>query len=507
MDGSQAALRVLRAAWRRLALAFTRTEAVGLGAALPVYLVGHARYMVPRFGETDASRNALDALAWYLRGAVSFGNTSYRMRTSPLYIHALKCAMSLGVPIRNIPGLMNRASLIASAVGLLAAYLLYRRLTDRVTAALACSLLAFTPAYFVSGNYGMAQVPAVATLLLALLAFANAMDDGRSRRAFAVLAVTSAFLMFATLSLKADLVLTGLAFPGLAWLRRKRFVPYVVTGSAIVVAALAAQLLYVKAIVSPPPADVTPSLAVFAQNWHSRFPFDLHALQDHFVLGAITHSSGPFLFSIAVLSLLGHLFARERFRLGIWAAAAGVPTMLFWGLIFGNCARHNLASLPPLMLLVAATITRLVETPPRAMALGAGLLFFNYNSDRVGEAAGFGLIVPKTNLIEFAEDQIKRSAGMWTWAQKFADLDAPKKAVIAQYSLSYASFEVGAQSQGLGLVEYSYDGDFRIHRRVGGIQTVRSIYGKDRTDANDQARSLRESGYVVWLRDRAVGGH
>lgn len=499
--------RVLGAAWTRLALAFTRTEAVCLGTTLTVYVWVHAKYMVPRFGEADASRNALDALGWYLRGEVSLDNSSYRMRTSPLYIHALKGVMRLGVPIRRIPDVMNWASLVSSAVGLLAAYLLYRRIAGRTTAALACSLLAFTPAYFLSGNYGMAQVPAVATLLLALLVFGNALDEGRSRRSFTVLAVASGFLMFVTLSLKADLVLTGLSFPGLAWLLRKRFMPFIVTGVGIVVGGLAAELLYVKAIVSPPPVNIRPSMVEFAQNWHSRFPFDLHALQDRFVVGAITHSSGPFLFSVAVLSLLAHLFSRQEFRVGVWAAAAGVPTMLFWGLIIGNSARHNLVSLPPLMLLVAASLNRLVETPVRAVALAAVLLFLNYNSDREGEAAGFGLIVPKTNLIELAEDQIKTSASLWAWGRKFAELDAPKKALIAQFSLSSASFEVGAEGQAQGPMEYSYDGDFLIHRRVGGDQTIHPIYGRDRTDANDQARSFREKGYVVWLRDRAVGGH
>jgi hypothetical protein len=507
MDGSHATPRILRAAWTRLTRAFTRTEAICLGLLSSIYVWVHARCMVPRFGEADASRNALDALGWFLRREVSLDNSGYRLRTSPLYIHALKGAMSLGVPIRRIPDVMNWASLISSAVGLLAAYLLYRRIAGRTTAALACGLLAFTPAYFLSGNYGMAQVPAVATLLLGLLVFANALDEGRSRRSFAILAFISTFLMFTTLALKADLVLTGLSFPGLAWLLRKRFMPFIATGASIVVAALAAELLYVKAITSPPPANIRPSIVEFAENWHSRFPFDLHALQDRHVVGAITHSSGPFLFCVAVVSLLAHLFSRENFRVGVWAAAAGVPTMLFWGLIFGNSARHNLVSLPPLMLLVASSLRRLVETPVRMAALGAVLLFFNYNSDREGDPAGFGLIVPKTNLGELAEDQIKMSAGLWAWGKKFAALDAPKKALIAQFSLSSASFEVGAEGQALGQVEYSYDGDFLIQRRVGGHQIVHPVYGRDRADANDQAQSLREQGYVVWLKDRAVGGH
>ena len=477
-------------------------EAVLVAAILGLYVAFHAQFLVPSFGEADAARLAMDALGWHLGGTISLAATDYRMRTSPLYIHALKCMMGGGVPLRDLPRLMAWTSLLSSAAGLAAAYGLFRSLVGRTRSAIACGLLAATPAYWMGAHYGMAHVPALALLLLALGAFSRALDGESAPRGSLGWLGASLGLFFVALCLKADFVLTGLAFPGLAWVRRKRGLPFAAAGVAIVLIGLLGQFLYVKGVVTTPSDSHAVSTIRYAESWHSRFPFDRRALFAKWGGGSIPHASGPLLFVVMLAALLANLVNPRRRRLALWAAAASLPVILFWGLIFANSARHNLSALPPLALLVGTLLVDITRSRFKALAVALAVAIgaANYVSETRGDPAGNGGMLPRSNLVQLGLDQVKYSDGDWRWARQIAGARATKKAVVGRYSRPYAAFELAAENQGTSRLEY--DGKELLIVRDGRVaQRLLLADATSLADARAVAAGLRAEGYAVWIRD------
>src|SRR6185312_7593366 len=125
------------ALWARFSRRVTVVELVALLVLSLVYVGVHASQIEYVFGEADGVRMATDATAWHFNGRVHLETTDYRMRTSPLYIQAIKTALDLGLRIRTLPRFMSWISLVSSLIGLVAAYFLFRPLVGKVGAAIA----------------------------------------------------------------------------------------------------------------------------------------------------------------------------------------------------------------------------------------------------------------------------------------------------------------------------------------------------------------------------------
>jgi hypothetical protein len=502
MEGDSRRWTSLRTLWNGVRQSFTGREAIALGAAAVAYLVIHVALIVPGFGEDDSARIAVDAIGWHFNGYVWFESTEYRMRTSPLYIQGLKTAMDLGMPLRRIPALMNFSSVLASLVAVTTAYLLFRSIVGRAAAAIACALLLVSPAFFLAGIYGMAHVPALAAWFVSLFLFGMALDHPENRRRFLVLTGLSTVLAFMAFAFKADLVLMGLAFPGLALVKDRISLRTVAAACAIVIVGFSAQVLYGSLSASAPPRQVAPvpqSVSSFVKLSLRRYPLDLRIMTDKDTLGAITHSTGPFLFAVVLVALGAEFVRRGGLRLALFVSGWALPLMIFWSTISGNSARHNLAALAPLLLLVALLLIRLAETPGRAAALAGLVAFGNYFSDTQGERFGHGTMVPRTDLLNLARAVAAISAENLRWSTGFAALDVPKKAMVARNSLSHSVFACAATAD--GAVRANIEGqELKIVRKTG-VQSIRHVFSRSPSEAGNAGRKLRDDGYVVVYRD------
>jgi hypothetical protein len=473
----------------------TRVEIAVVTVALTLYLVLHSFFTVPAFGESDAARLAVDAARFHFSGHVRLDPTDYRVLASPLYIHWLKLALGVGVPVAHLPVLMTRISLISSAVTLLATYFLFRQFIGQKGTAVAAGLLVSAPAFWLAGAYGTPDGPGLSVFLLALLAFSRALDEGGTPR-FWKLAGLATSLVFVSLAFKIDLVLGGLAFPGLVFARRRLTRRNAAAAIGVVVLGLAVQLLYVKCIVTPLPS-ITQFLAEFSQ----RFPFELGALTDKMGVSVITHAPGPYLFVVGLFALLALVFSRRHFRLGVLAAAWLLPIVLFWGLLPGNSARHVLPALPPLMLAVGSLVARLTGSGVRAIVLALSIAGTNYFSDRAGEPRALPTAVPRTNLLELSEVLAEESADVEKWARGFAKIDAPQKALVGRSSLPFAVFETMADAARHG-GRPRYDGnDLTIVFADGHTGIVKIVTLVGSAQGNAVTKRLREEGYTVLRRD------
>jgi hypothetical protein len=484
----------------RAALEVTRAEKGAVGLAAAAYVGVHAIVSVPVFGEDDAANLVMDAIGWHLTGGIRLDTADYRMRTSPLYIHGLKGAMDWGLPVHALPRAMTLASIACSAVALVALYALFRELAGRRAAVLACALLSVTPAMWLGATYGMAHVPGLAFWLVGLLSFSRALDRVGAPRWFWGHVALSWLCAFIALSLKADVIMTGLAFPGLAIAKRRLTWGSAIGSCAIVLAGLAAQMLYVRSVSIAPEHFLTEgndSVVGYAARWHRRFPFEPLALTDPKNTQAVTHSTGPFLFAVSLLAFVRHLVGRRTVGLALWCAAWGGPLILFWGLIPGNSARHSLAALPALMLLVAVLLEQTTETAARAALLAFAIVGLNYFSDVVGDRPGLGTMIPKTNVITLSRDLAARSLNNGNTAHAFATLPMDKKASVDRHFLAWVLFEQVAVAESQGRL--TLDGrELRVERKTGGAQTIRFVYADSPQSAQKAARPLRNQGFFVW---------
>jgi hypothetical protein len=467
---------------------------LALSAALFVWV--HASQIEHVFGESDGVRMATDAAGWHFNGRVHLETTDYRMRTSPLYIHALKSAMDHGLRMRALPKFMTWISLVSSLVGLLSTYFLVRSLIGKRGAAIATVLLLLMPAYWLSGSYGMSHGPGLTAMLLALCVFSVALTGERSSRSLALLSGLSALLVFVALSLKADLILNGLAFPGLAFARGKLSIKTFVAGCASVVVGLGLQMAYIRLVVTPVP---NPQSAIqFAGAFTERFPFEWRALRVG--LGCITHAPGPVLFVVGVLAAAHQLLSRKGFRVAVLSLVWGLPIVLFWGFIIGNSSRHNLSALPPLALVIATFIVSSTESAVRAAALAFMVATANYFSDCEGETGGFGTLVPRTDVLDLTPNVASRSGDTQAWARGFARLKGDKVAIVARWSLPFAVFEALRAHE--DAQKLSYDGKDIAATYANGRQvTVKTAYAVTPVVGNAVFREFRDAGYAVWRRD------
>jgi hypothetical protein len=482
--------------WKRLSAQVSGAEWIALIGVAALLVAVHALQFAPVFGEADSARMAGDAAGWHFTGKVHLETTDYRMRTSPMYVHWLKTALDHGLRMKHVPRFMAWTSLVSSVIGLIAAYFLFRALVGRTGAAIASVLLSLAPVYWLSAGYGMSHGPGLTALLVALWVFSIALDEGRSPKSFFWISGVAMLFMFVALALKADLVLNGLAFPGLVYARRRLTWHTFLVSCAVVAGALLLQMAYGRALVTPLPS--TQSTAQFATAFNERFPFEL----GHFGAGlsCITHAPGQALFVVGLVATAHQLLSKAGFRLAVFALAWGLPIVFFWGFMTGNSARHNLSAIPALVLLTGAFIVAVTEAPWRAAAFAAAVVVGNYFSDRVGETGGFGTLVPRSDVLELIPAVTAKSEEMQVWARGFGRLPGPRKAVVARYSLPFALYEVLKLCE--GEKDVTFDGkNVVVTAPDGSKREIRSEYATSPAVGNAALRAFRDQGFTVWRRD------
>ncbi len=458
-------------------------------------LIVHAGFRFAGFGEQDAARLAMDAVHWHAERVIYMADVDYRLRTSPLYIHALRIALDHGLAIRLLPRVINWASVIASSVCSVGMYLLFRRFTNAAVAAAATVIYALTPCFWLGSVYGMPTLPALTCWIFATLAFARATDEGNiaSRPALAYLGL-SAVLAALALALKADMALSAGALLAVLLLEDRLDKKFLAAAVGIVVLAVGFNVVYSGHLASPAPPTVDPegtsNLHGFVANWTQRFPFKWAYLVDPKNNICITHAVGSVLFVLVVLALFhGVVTGGKHTRLTLALAAWGLPAIVFWGLKSGNSARHNLPAFPGLVLLATLLLFTITSFDKRK----AWLLIALLGGFSLLDETGGNSVAPKTNLLTTSELVEGSSNSLHRRAREFMHGPNPKKAIIeANYLIAYTEFEVWAAAKAPvhrdGHPRAVVDGDHetRVYQ-VGNARSAREI-----------AQSLRRDGWDVF---------
>ena len=473
----------------------SRQELILLALGAFLALLVHWHFCLSGFGEQDAARLAGDAIHWHANHVIFMAEVDYRLRTSPLYIHALKLALDHGLPIRALPKLMTGFSIVCSSACLVGLYFLFRRLTGGHVAARATVIYALTPCFWLGSVYGMPTLPALTFWVFATLAFARATDEPvwQSRRfaGFIALALALACVAFA---LKADMALSGGALLAVLILGRRLRPALLASAGGVLIGGVVFSLLYAKRLAAPVVDAVDPNspntLGGFLSSWNTRFPFRWSQLVDPKNNAPITHASGTLLFAVILLALAYGLVsggerARRAIALGIW----GLTPLLFWGLKPGNSARHNLPVFAPLVLLAAGFLFELANSETaRAWFLILVLSVLGWL-----DTSGYNAVVPSVNLLATTRAVEGSTSALHERARQFAASPSPKKAIVeSAYLIDDSEFEIWAAAKAptpRARPRAVLDGPDRETRvyQVGGQREARAV-----------AQGLRREGWEVF---------
>lgn len=417
-------------------------EPILIGVSVLLSVVLHGAFVIRGFGEPDVARLVVAAEEWNLTGGILY--QSYIFRTSPLFIHAIKKLLDAGVSPAVIPGLLNWLAVVIGSVTMVPLYLLWRKLSDRGTAAIACVLFLFTPAYWLANIYGMAHLPAFSLFIAALLVFAYALK--RKGRAQTLMLVASAVIAIAGVGFKADMILCYGAFLGTALCLGAANRRIVIWSLVIPILAFVEVTSYARFI-----APSLSGLAGFAGRWSSHFPFTLDAITDSGNRMILVKSTGAVLAFVTGVAVVAVILDKRYRRHLVLAALWALPPILFWGLRLGNSARHMMAAVAVLVFLAAIVITSRLRTVVLRLAVVALLLTLNYV---FGPAKGDS-ISPTSQLHALNGHVQEYVDNLHRRGKSFALLPVPSKMFVGGPGAPYALHEVMSRSQEVA----SYESD------------------------------------------------
>lgn len=343
--------------------------------AITLLFIAHV-FRITGLGEQDTARLVNDAFVWHMTGTLPNEVTFYRATILPLPMILIKNALDLGVPLKQIPALLNEANAVAGPLLLIPLFYLWRRLTDNKTALWGILLTIPIPAFWVANLYGYPHLPALCFGISSLMTFQLYLDAPSDRQwIFSLLAAT---LLSVATCLKADTILLGGAFFGLVWVvDNKPLSRRHLTAAGILVLAAILPLL-LRTLVIPLTGKV--SAPHIVSKWQHLFPLSRTTFFSGTNLMTTAYAAGP-VFLIAGLIGAGTILTeRKGRRLLMVAALWSIPDILFWGMRPGNSARHLLLASIPIGIITAAALRTAFTQKRRQWQAFATLLVTAYFS-------------------------------------------------------------------------------------------------------------------------------
>jgi len=410
----------------------TRREWILVGLAALLALAVNFALLLRGFGEGDAARLAVQALAWHDAGELEI--LSYTVRVSPLYLTGLRRLLESGVQPESLPAWMNAVSAVSGALLWVPLYALWRRAVNAPVAAVACLLFAVTPAFWHANHYGMPHLPAFLFFVVQSVCTARFLvADGARFLAWFALACAGACV---AMGLKADIVMVFAASIGLALVLGRAGLRNLAACAAVPLVGLFFVTRYAHSIA--PGLGELGDLGGHAGRWSERFPITLEAILNPNNVVVPAYGAGALLFACMAASVLFALWSPTHRRLGLWALGWSTPALLFWGLREGNSARHMMAIYPPLCLLVAAAASALLRSPRLRAGALAVLVIGNYFA-----APAYSRTFRMGGRLFGGQARVQADVDLVTErAREFCELRAPLKVLGGNWTLPYVVWQL-----------------------------------------------------------------
>ncbi|MFV1966829.1 MAG: ArnT family glycosyltransferase [Pirellulaceae bacterium] len=447
------------------------------GAALAVNLC----FQTEGCGETDQAQLILVAAAGRDTGEWTLGD-HYSMRTSPLVLTFLRNRLNAGCSVHALARRMNTANGIAGAATIGLLFLLWCRVADKRTAIATTLLFFFVPGFWISCQYGMPHVISFCLFVASLYCF-SLTKDVYLRWHIAMYSLATVWMALACMC-KADIILCGGAFGGMLVLQGETRCRRWLMALMIPAIGILLTLVYSRAV-TPNAAPVD----AFASHWHARYPFALWTLVEWKQISVNIYVFGKVIFLAVAGSVV--VAAREKNRRrALWMALLwSAPQIVFWGLIYGNSARHIMAATAPFVFLVANVLYSRTWLSSRQANL-AVVLIIVLNFFSAGPHPG--LRRPSTRLFGSARALQRQIDSRRLRGREFVALARPRKLLLREDNSAYGVLEVLAHARAY----HWQNGTLIVTYGDGRTEQIRRVRPRDLSQKDLQA--LMDEGWTVW---------
>lgn len=402
---------------------------------LVISILSHFPFVLKGFGEIDATKIAVSVIDILNHGSNAAFANFYFTDVIPLYILYLKWAMKLlNYNYSYLPVVMNYTNAVFGTLTVIPAFFLIRRLFRNSTIAF-CSVLAliFAPSFYQSTIMGFPHLIAFFFLLVSLFFYLSGLDSYQKNLVYPLMFLSCVFLTIAFF-FKSDYVLAGGAYIGFLFMRKVKDKGKI-TGAFLIIFISGVMFLLFRNLIIGPTSGTTMSKEGMSK-WYDYsliIPSTLGYFKSQ--MKPVVYGAGVVTFCLGIVSFVFYLLKKRFDIVGFFLSWAAIPT-LFWLVLIGNNARHNMLTILPLLTVI---IILFYEKAPRYVtALTALLIAGNF----FATSPSFSILTPSGNVFKSNIMLKDRMNKFQSRAKEIANIVEDEIVVLGYFHNPHVIFEL-----------------------------------------------------------------
>ncbi len=414
---------------------FRENKPYYLPLLLIISIITHFPFVLKGFGEIDATKIAVSVIDMLNHGSDAAFSNFYFTDVIPLYILYLKWFMKqLNYDYSYLPIVMNYTNAVFGTLTIIPAFFLIKQLfRNSIIAFYSVLALIFAPSFYQSTIMGFPHLVAFFFLLVSLNFYLSGIDSDRKSRGYFFLFPAGVFLTIAFL-FKSDIVLVTGVYFGLLMMRKIRD-KGTIAGSFLMILISGVLFLILRNMILGPSSGTTMSKEGLSK-WYA-FSLILPSAIGYYIAQAkpIAYGAGIATFCMGLISFIFYLFKRRSDILAFIISWAALPTV-FWLVMIGNNARHNMITVLPLLVII---VVLFFEKAPRyATVLTIIIVLSNFFLT----APSFSILRPSGSLFKsntLLEDRMETFQSL---AKEITNIDENKIAVLGTFHNPHVIIEL-----------------------------------------------------------------
>jgi len=422
---------------------------------LIISIVFHFPFVLNGFGEIDATKIAVSVIDMMNHGTDAAFSNYYFSGVIPLYILYLKTSMMLlNYDYSYLPLVMNYTNAVVGTLTIFPAYFLIRNLFRNSTIAF-CSVLAliFAPSFYQSTIMGFPHLIAFFFLLVSLCFYLSGLDHSRKSTMYYLMLLSCIFLTVAFL-FKSDIVLISGIYIGILIMRKEKNKGKIASPFLIIFIS-GILFLLLRNLMLGPGGGTTMSKEGMSE-WYEYsliIPGNLTYLIRQ--VKPVAYGAGMVSFFLGIVSII-YFLAKRRLDLLVFLLSWSAVPILFWIVMIGNNARHNMPTTLPLLVIIVLFLYERV--PKFVAALTVAVILGNF----FAVSPSYSILTPSGNLLKSNTMLKERMIKFQTSAKQIVDVDEDKIAVLGYFHNPHVAFELIKSEDSYEAVKVGRE-DYRIH--------------------------------------------
>lgn len=427
-----------------------------------ISIISHFPFVLKGFGEIDATKIAVGVIDILNHGSNAAFANFYFTDVIPLYILYLKLVMKLlNYNYSYLPIVMNYTNAVFGTLTVIPAFFLIRQLFRNSAIAFYTVLaLIFAPSFYQSTIMGFPHLIAFFFLLVSLSCYLSGLDNDQKSLVYPLMFLSCVFLTIAFL-FKSDYVLTSGAYIGFLFMRKVSDKGKI-TGAFLIIFISGVLFLLFRNLIIGPTSGTTMSKEGMSK-WYD-YSLVIPSTFGYFKaqIKPVVYGAGVITFCLAWISFVYYLFKRRGDILFFIISWAMMPT-LFWLVMIGNNARHNMLTILPLLSVVIIFFHE--KAPKYATVLTVLLIVGNF----FAVSPSFSILTPSGNLLKSNKLLKERMVMFQSSAKEIADLDKDKIVVLGYFHNPHVIFEIMRSEPSYEAVKIGRE-DYKI--QTGGKECI-----------------------------------